>query len=88
MTSEGLGVEGDSADMCAGKFPLVSMGGPSGGSRARRPGLSWIEAKSLLFQVVAEDIWLVVAEYIWFKKLAIGLVSPPLLPSSPAREPG
>ena len=29
MTSEGLGemFEGDSADMCAGKFPLVSMGG-------------------------------------------------------------
>ena len=28
MTSEGLGemLEGDSADMCAGKFPLVSMG--------------------------------------------------------------
>ena len=29
MTSEGLGemFEGDSADMCAGKFPLMSMGG-------------------------------------------------------------
>ena len=29
MTSEGLGevFKGDSADMCAGKFPLVSMGG-------------------------------------------------------------
>ena len=29
MTSEGLGemFEGDSADMYAGKFPLVSMGG-------------------------------------------------------------
>ena len=29
MTSKGLGemFEGDSADMCAGKFPLVSMGG-------------------------------------------------------------
>ena len=29
MTSEGLGdmFEGDSADMCAGKFPLVFMGG-------------------------------------------------------------
>ena len=33
MTSEGL-VEmfkGDSADMCAGKFPLVSMGGRANG---------------------------------------------------------
>ena len=29
MTSEGLGevFKGDCADMCAGKFPLVSMGG-------------------------------------------------------------
>ena len=29
MTSDGLGemFEGDSTDMCAGKFPLVSMGG-------------------------------------------------------------
>ena len=33
MTSEGLGemFEGDSADMCAGKFPLVSMGGQAEG---------------------------------------------------------
>ena len=33
MTSEGLGemFEGDSADMCAGKFPLVSMGGRAEG---------------------------------------------------------
>ena len=37
MTSEGLGemFEGDSADMCAGKFPLVSMGGRAEGSRAQ-----------------------------------------------------
>jgi hypothetical protein len=29
MTSEGFGevFKGDSADMCVGKFPLVSMGG-------------------------------------------------------------
>ena len=33
MTSEGLGemFEGDSADMCAEKFPLVSMGGRAKG---------------------------------------------------------
>ena len=33
MTSEGLGemFEGDSTDMCAGKFPLVSMGGRAEG---------------------------------------------------------
>ena len=37
MTSEGLGVmfEGDSADMCAGKFLLVSMGGRAEGPRAQ-----------------------------------------------------
>ena len=39
MTSEGLGemIEGDSADTCAGKFPLTSMGA-DGGSRVRIPG--------------------------------------------------
>jgi hypothetical protein len=33
MTSEGLGevFEGDSPDMCAGKFPLVLMGGRANG---------------------------------------------------------
>ena len=40
MQSEGLAemFEGDSADTCTGKFPLVSMGGASGGSRVHRPG--------------------------------------------------
>ena len=40
MTSEGLGVmfEGDSADMCAGKFPLVSMGGRAVGLACADPG--------------------------------------------------
>ena len=38
MTSEGLGVmfEGDSADMCAGKFPLVSMEGLAGADQGTR----------------------------------------------------
>ena len=33
MNSEGLGemFEGDSADMCAGKFPLILMGGRAEG---------------------------------------------------------
>ena len=33
MTSEGLGevLKGDSADTCAGKFPLVSIGGRANG---------------------------------------------------------
>ena len=30
--------EGDSADTCAVKFLLVLIGGPSRGSRVRRPG--------------------------------------------------
>ena len=40
MTSEGLGemFEGDSANMCAGKFPLVSMGGRAEGLLCADPG--------------------------------------------------
>ena len=40
MTSEGLGemFEGDSADMCAGKFPLVSKGGRAEGLACADPG--------------------------------------------------
>ena len=40
MTSEGLGemFEGDSADMCAGKFPVVSMGGRAEGLACADPG--------------------------------------------------
>ena len=40
MTSEGLGelFEGDSADMCAGKFLLVSMGGRVKGLVCADPG--------------------------------------------------
>ena len=40
MTSEGLGemFEGDSADMRAGKFPLVSMGGRAEGLACADPG--------------------------------------------------
>ena len=38
MTSEGLGemFEGDSADMCARKFPLMLMGGPGSEDPHRR----------------------------------------------------
>ena len=40
MTSEGLGemFEGDSADTCAGKFPLMSMGGRVEGLACAGPG--------------------------------------------------
>ena len=40
MTSEGLGemFEGDFADTCAGKFPLVSMGGRADGLACADPG--------------------------------------------------
>ena len=39
MTSEGLGemFEGDSADTCAGKFPLVLMGGRAEGPACADP---------------------------------------------------
>ena len=49
MTSEGLGgmFEGDSADMCAGKFLLMSMGGPANrqlcADGERGPQLVWAE---------------------------------------------
>ena len=41
MTSRGLGemFEGDSADTCAGKFPLVSMGGRAEGLVCADPGV-------------------------------------------------
>ena len=40
MTSEGLGemFEGDSADTCGRKFPLVSMGGRAEGPACADPG--------------------------------------------------
>ena len=40
MTSEGLGemFEGDAADMCAGKFPLILMGGQAEGLACLDPG--------------------------------------------------
>jgi hypothetical protein len=40
MTFEGMGemFEGDSADTCAGKFPLVSMGGRAKGLACADPG--------------------------------------------------
>ena len=40
MSSEGLGemFEGDSADTCAGRFPLVSMGDRAEGLACTDPG--------------------------------------------------
>ena len=40
MTSEGLGemFEGDSADMCAGKFPHMLLGGRAEGLACTNPG--------------------------------------------------
>ena len=42
MTSKGLWemFEGDSADICGGKFPLVSMGGRAEGLACADPGAS------------------------------------------------
>ena len=40
MTSEGMGemFEGDSADMCGEKFPIMSMGGRAEGLACGDPG--------------------------------------------------
>ena len=64
MTSEGLGemFEGDSADTCGGKFPLVSMGGRAEGlayadPEARTPiGASGIISLLLLSDYQAKYI--------------------------------
>jgi hypothetical protein len=49
MTSEGLGevFEGDSAETCAGKFPLLSMGG-------RANGQAWADGERGPLSVRAE----------------------------------
>ena len=54
MTSEGLGemFEGDSADTCAGKFPLVSMGGQAEGLACADPGVRTLIGASRNFSSV------------------------------------
>ena len=57
MTSEGLGemFEGDSADTCGGKFPLVSMGGRADGLACADPGArTTIGASGFFFMVMFE----------------------------------
>ena len=44
--------EGDSADTCAGKFPLVSMGGRAGGQACADPGARTPIGVSGIFVVV------------------------------------
>ena len=81
MTSEGLGeiFEGDSADMCAGKFPLVSIRGRAEGLACADPGartpigasgnFDWLHKLKTIF-----PFWLpnvnVVAPTIWYSKLS------------------
>jgi hypothetical protein len=74
MTYEGLGemFEGDSADMCGGKFPLVSMGGRSGGSSVRRPGSEGPHQRQRKL-IIPTYIYLDYAgvhlrQYLWFEK--------------------
>ena len=54
MTSEGLGemFEGDSADMCAGKFPLTSMGGRAEGLACADPGARTLIGVSGNFTII------------------------------------
>jgi hypothetical protein len=53
MTSEGLGevFEGDSADTCAGKFSLVSMGGRANGQACAESELGPPSARAELVKV-------------------------------------
>ena len=61
MTSEGLGemFEGDSADMCAGKFPLVSMGAEQRVSRAQTRELGPPSALAEILSVMVCLAWLI-----------------------------
>ena len=54
MTSKGLGemFEGDSADMCAEKFLLVSMGGRAEGLACTDPGASGNSFSKLFIQPI------------------------------------
>ena len=49
MTSKGLGemFEGDSADMCAGKFTLLSIGGRAEGLACANPGVRTVIGEAL-----------------------------------------
>ena len=63
MTSERFGdmFEGDSADMCAGKFPLVSMGGrPEGLACADLGARTPIGASGNYFSIFSTSIFIVV----------------------------
>ena len=50
MTLEGLGevFKGDSADMCAGKFPIISMGDQAEGPACADPGARTRREKKFL----------------------------------------
>ena len=62
MTFEGLGemLQGDSADMCAGKFPLMLMGGRGEGLACANPGARTpigVSGNSFHFQIVKYPLW-------------------------------
>ena len=71
MTSKGLGemFEGDSADMCARKFPLVSMGGRAEGLACADPGARTpIGASGIIivhywYTILICWVWLICLEY-------------------------
>ena len=54
MSSEGLGdmFEGESADKCARKFPLTSMGGRAEGLPCADPGARILNGVSGNFQII------------------------------------
>ena len=61
MTLEGLGemFEGYSAEMCVGKFPLMSMGGRAEGLVCADPGARTPIGVSGISSVYATTIWMV-----------------------------
>jgi hypothetical protein len=74
MTSEGLGemFEGDSADMCAGKFPLVLMWGQAEGLAFADPGARTPIGDSGNFSLVSPTYFSPIREYHRVLKLCMG----------------
>ena len=70
ITSEGLGemFQGDSADTCAGKFPLVSMGG-------RAEGLAFADLVARTPIGASGNLW----AYLWLSRFQVGMSKGPVL---------
>ena len=77
MTSERLGemFEGDSAYTCAGKFPLVSMGGRAEGLACADPGLRTPSGASGIFLLSFHRTLLTIPMVsFWFTRASVSVL--------------